>query len=126
MTGPCAYYCEMLARTGLRNLHGGVAGGRGAVRWSTIRSGINTIASWFPNEIEPLVTYMRMVAFKATDQQVRTRLGTPLPESVALGPEDEPTTDASVARRRRLLPFCGRWGVTRALVLPWRWMCLGH
>jgi L-2-hydroxycarboxylate dehydrogenase (NAD+) len=45
-----------------------------------------------------------------TDLQFRARLGTPIPEGVALGPDGQPTTDASAARRGALLPFRGPEG----------------
>ena len=38
------------------------------------------------------------------------RLGTPIPEGVALGPDGLATTDAAMARRGALLPFGGPEG----------------
>ena len=49
-------------------------------------------------------------AFMGTDLQYRARLGTPIPEGVALGPNGHPTTDANAARRGALLPFGGPEG----------------
>src|SRR6185437_14096453 len=48
--------------------------------------------------------------FMGTDLQFRARLGVPIPEGVAVGPDGEPTTDASIARRGALLPFGGPEG----------------
>src|SRR6185437_560338 len=45
--------------------------------------------------------------FMGTDLQFRARLGVPIPEGVAVGPDGEPTTDAATARRGALLPFGG-------------------
>lgn len=49
-------------------------------------------------------------AFMGTDLQFRARLGIPLPEGVALGPDGGPTTDAMVAKKGALLPFGGAEG----------------
>jgi LDH2 family malate/lactate/ureidoglycolate dehydrogenase len=46
-------------------------------------------------------------AFMGTDLQFRARLGLPIPEAVALGPDGQPTTDAVAARQGALLPFGG-------------------
>ena len=72
--------------------------------------GTNPIAFGFPTEGDPLVIDMGTSAFMGTDLQFRARLGTPIPEGVALGPDGTPTTDASAARRGALLPFGGPEG----------------
>ncbi len=111
MTGRSAYYCEMIARAGLVAIHtvasppmvapfGGAAPALGT----------NPIAFGFPTEGDPLVIDMGTSAFMATDLQFRGRLGTPIPDGVALGPDGRPTTDATAALQGALLPFGGPEG----------------
>lgn len=108
MSGRSAFYCEMMARAGLIGIHTvsanpAVAPFGGAKRML----GTNPIAFGFPTDGDPLIIDMGTSAFMGTDLQFRERLGTPLPEGVALGPDGEPTTDAGDARRGALLPFGG-------------------
>jgi LDH2 family malate/lactate/ureidoglycolate dehydrogenase len=111
MTGRSAYYCEMIARAGLIVIHT-VASPAGVAPFGGVRPalGTNPIAFGFPSESDPLVIDMGTSAFMGTDLHFRERLGTPIPEGVALGPDGQPTTDASAARRGALLPFGGPEG----------------
>ena len=111
MTGRSAYYCEMIARAGLIVIHT-VAAPPAVAPFGGTRAalGTNPIAFGFPTDSNPLVIDMGTSAFMATDLQFRARLGTPLPEGVALGPDGQPTTDAVTARLGALLPFGGREG----------------
>jgi LDH2 family malate/lactate/ureidoglycolate dehydrogenase len=111
MTGRSAYYCERIARAGLVVIHTVAAppmvapfGGAKAAL------GTNPIAFGFPTDGDPLVIDMGTSAFMGTDLQYRARLGTPIPDGVALGPNGHPTTDAGAARRGALLPFGGPEG----------------
>lgn len=108
MTGRSAYYCEMIARAGLVVIHT-VASPPNVAPFGGTRAvlGTNPIAFGFPTEGDPLVIDMGTSAFMATDLQFRARLGIPIPEGVALGPNGHPTTDARVARLGTLLPFGG-------------------
>jgi LDH2 family malate/lactate/ureidoglycolate dehydrogenase len=108
MTGRSAYYCEMIARAGFIVIHT-VASPRSVAPFGGTRPalGTNPIAFGFPTESDPLVIDMGTSAFMGTDLQFRARLGTPIPEGVALGPNGHPTTDANAARRGALLPFGG-------------------
>ncbi len=108
MTGRSAYYCEMIARAGLVVIHT-VAAPPLVAPFGGARSalGTNPIAFGFPTDGDPLVIDMGTSAFMATDLQFRARLGTPIPEGVALGPDGQPTTDATVAQQGTLLPFGG-------------------
>jgi len=111
MTGRSAYYCEMIARAGLVVIHSVAAppmvapfgGARPAL-------GTNPIAFGFPTIGDPLVIDMGTSAFMGTDLQYRARLGVPIPEGAALGPDGQPTTDAIAARQGALLPFGGPEG----------------
>ena len=111
MTGRSAYYCEMIARAGLVVIHT-VAAPPAVAPFGGARPalGTNPIAFGFPTEGDPLVIDMGTSAFMGTDLQFRARLGTPIPEGVALGPNGHPTTDAAAARRGALLPFGGPEG----------------
>ena len=111
MTGRSAYYCEMIARAGLVVIHT-VAAPPAVAPFGGARAalGTNPIAFGFPTDGDPLVIDMGTSAFMATDLQFRARLGTPIPEGVALGPNGHPTTDATAARQGALLPFGGKEG----------------
>jgi LDH2 family malate/lactate/ureidoglycolate dehydrogenase len=111
MTGRSAYYCEMIARAGLVVIHT-VAAPAAVAPFGGVRPalGTNPIAFGFPTEGDPLVIDMGTSAFMGTDLQFRARLGIPIPEGVALGPNGHPTTDAKAARRGALLPFGGPEG----------------
>ena len=111
MTGRSAYYCEMIARAGLVVIHT-VAAPPAVAPFGGARAalGTNPIAFGFPTDGDPLVIDMGTSAFMGTDLQFRVRLGTPIPEGVALGPDGRPTTDASAARQGALLPFGGKEG----------------
>ena len=111
MTGRSAYYCEMIARAGFVVIHT-VASPPSVAPFGGTRPalGTNPVAFGFPTEGDPLVIDMGTSAFMGTDLQFRARIGTPIPEGVALGPNGHPTTDARVARRGTLLPFGGKEG----------------
>lgn len=111
MTGRSAYYCEKIARAGLVVIHT-VAAPPAVAPFGGTRPalGTNPIAFGFPTESDPLVIDMGTSAFMGTDLQFRARLGLPIPEGVAVGPNGHPTTDANAARRGALLPFGGPEG----------------
>jgi LDH2 family malate/lactate/ureidoglycolate dehydrogenase len=111
MTGRSAYYCEMIARAGLVVIHT-VAAPPAVAPFGGARPalGTNPIAFGFPTDGDPLVIDMGTSAFMGTDLQFRARLGTPIPEGVALGPDGQPTTDAVTAHHGALLPFGGKEG----------------
>lgn len=111
MTGRSAYYCEMIAKAGLVVIHS-VSAPPAVAPFGGTRPvlGTNPIAFGFPTEREPLIIDMGTSAFMGTDLQFRDRIGAPIPEGVALGPDGLPTTDASAARRGALLPFGGPEG----------------
>jgi LDH2 family malate/lactate/ureidoglycolate dehydrogenase len=111
MTGRSAYYCEMIARAGLVVLHTVASPASVAPFGGTARAlGTNPIAFGFPTDGDPLVIDMGTSAFMGTDLQFRARIGTPIPEGVALGPDGQPTTDAVTAHHGALLPFGGPEG----------------
>jgi LDH2 family malate/lactate/ureidoglycolate dehydrogenase len=111
MTGRSAYYCEMIARAGLVVIHT-VASPPAVAPFGGMRPalGTNPIAFGFPTDSDPLVIDMGTSAFMGTDLQFRARLGMPIPEGVAIGPDGQPTTDAVTVRQGALLPFGGPEG----------------
>ena len=111
MTGRSAYYCEMIARAGLVVIHT-VSSPPAVAPFGGTRPalGTNPIAFGFPTDGDPLVIDMGTSAFMGTDLQFRARLGTPIPEGVALGSDGQPTTDAVAAHNGALLPFGGPAG----------------
>jgi LDH2 family malate/lactate/ureidoglycolate dehydrogenase len=111
MTGRSAYYCEMMARAGLVAIHT-VASPPSVAPFGGMRPalGTNPIAFGFPTDGDPLVIDMGTSAFMGTDLQFRNRLGVPIPQGVALGPDGQPTTDAAAATQGTLLPFGGPEG----------------
>ena len=108
MTGRSAYYCETIARAGLVAIHT-VAAPPAVAPFGGTRPalGTNPIAFGFPTGGDPLVIDMGTSAFMGTDLKFRARLGAPLPDGVALGPDGQPTTDANIALQGALLPFGG-------------------
>jgi L-2-hydroxycarboxylate dehydrogenase (NAD+) len=118
MSGRSAYFVEMIARADLVAIHtasSGAAvapyGGRGPVL------GTNPIAVAVPGAEGPLVLDMGTSAFMGTDLALRVRLGTPLPEGVAIDREGRPTRDAKQARDGALLPFGGHKGFGLGLIV---------
>jgi len=118
MSGRSAYYVEMIARAGLVAIHTAASsrlvappGGTKAVL------GTNPVAIAIPSARGPIVLDMGTSAFMMTDVLMRERLGQPLPEGVAIGPDGAPTTDAALARRGALLPFGDYKGFGLALMV---------
>jgi len=79
--------------------------------------GTNPIAIAIPSSRGPTVLDMGTSAFMMTEVMLRERLGEPLPDGVAIGPDGEPTTNAALARRGALLPFGGYKGFGLALMI---------
>ena len=117
-SGRGAYYVEMIAREGLIGIHTASASRHVAPPGATKAVlGTNPIAFGFPTECEPLVIDIGTSAIMATDLKVRARLGTPLPEGVAIDEHGSPTTDPAAARLGALLPFGGHKGYGLALAI---------
>jgi LDH2 family malate/lactate/ureidoglycolate dehydrogenase len=117
-SGRAAYYVERIARAGLIGIHTVSASRRVAPSGGAKATlGTNPIAFGFPTEGEPLVVDLGTAAFMATDLKMRERLGTPLPEGVAIDADGRPTTDAALARLGALLPFGGHKGFALALAI---------
>ena len=118
MSGRSAYFVEMIAKAGLVAIHTAASsrlvappGGLKAIL------GTNPIAIAVPSARGPVVLDMGTSAFMMTEVMLRERLGEPLPEGVAIGPDGEPTQDAALARQGALLPFGGYKGFVLALMI---------
>ena len=103
MSGRSAYYVEMIAKAGLVAIHTAASselvappGGMRPIL------GTNPIAISVPSSRGPIVLDMGTSAFMMTEVMLRERLGEPLPEGVAIGPDGEPTRDAALATARCL------------------------
>jgi len=118
MSGRSAYYVEMIAKAGLVAIHT-AASSRLVAPPGGIKAvlGTNPVAIAIPSARGPIVLDMGTSAFMMTDVLMRERLGQPLPEGVAIGPDGEPTTDAALARRGALLPFGDYKGFGLALMV---------
>jgi LDH2 family malate/lactate/ureidoglycolate dehydrogenase len=117
-SGRGAYYVEMIARAGLIGIHT-VSSSRSVAPFGGTKPalGTNPIAFGFPTQGDPLLIDLGTSAFMATDLKVRERLGTPLPEGVAIDASGRPTTDAALARLGAILPFGGHKGFALALAI---------
>src|SRR5437763_9147089 len=118
MSGRSAYFVEMIARAGLVAIHTASSGAAVAPHGgSQPVLGTNPIAFALPGADGPLVLDMGTSAFMGTDLALRVRLGTPLPEGVAIDLDGNPTRDAKAARDGALLPFGGHKGFRLGLIV---------
>jgi LDH2 family malate/lactate/ureidoglycolate dehydrogenase len=116
MSGRSAHYVEMVTRAGMVGIHSvsstphvSAPGSAGPA------NGTNPIAFGFPTQGDPLVIDLGTSAFMGTDLQFRERLGTVLPEGVAMDAHGRPTRDP--AQVHALLPFGGYKGFALALAM---------
>src|SRR5438045_7937940 len=117
MSGRSAYFVEMIARAGLVAIHTASSGAAVAPHGgSQPVLDTNPIAFALPGADGPLVLDMGTSAFMGTDLALRVRLGTPLPEGVAIDPDGNPTRDAKAARDGALVPFGGHKGLGPGLI----------
>jgi len=118
MSGRSAYFVEMIARAGLVAIHTASSGAAVAPHGgSRAVLGTNPIAFALPGKDGPLVLDMGTSAFMGTDLALRVRLGTPLPDGVAIDRDGRPTRDAKEARDGALLPFGGHKGFGLGLIV---------
>src|SRR5438105_10561371 len=118
MSGRSAYFVEMIARANLVAIHTASSGAAVAPHGgSQPVLGTNPIAFALPGADGPLVLDMGTSAFMGTDLALRVRLGTPLPEGVAIDRYGKPTQDAKEARDGAPLPFGGHKGCGLGLII---------
>jgi L-2-hydroxycarboxylate dehydrogenase (NAD+) len=116
MSGRSAYYVDLVARAGLVALHTvssrahvAAPGSMGPV------TGTNPVAFGFPTLSDPFVIDLGTSAFMGTDLQLRERMGTPLPEGVAMDAEGKITTDP--LKVATILPFGGYKGFALSMAM---------
>jgi LDH2 family malate/lactate/ureidoglycolate dehydrogenase len=103
-----AYYVEMIASAGLVAIHTASSSRQVApLDGARAMLGTNPLAIAVPSSRGPIVLDIGTSAYMMTEVMLRERLGELLPEGVAIGPDDEPTRDPTLARRGALLPFGG-------------------
>src|SRR5882672_4550389 len=118
MSGRSAYFVEMIARADLVAVHTASSGAAVAPHGGARPVlGTNPIAFALPSADGPLVLDMGTSAFMGTDLALRVRLGTPLPEGVAIDRDGRPTRNAEEAQHGALLPFGGHKGFGLGLIV---------
>ncbi len=118
MSGRSAYFVEMIARADLVAIHTASSGAAVAPHGGARPVlGTNPIAFALPSADGPLVLDMGTSAFMGTDLALRVRLGTPLPEGVAIDRDGRPTRNDEEAQRGALLPFGGHKGFALGLIV---------
>ncbi len=106
MSGRSAHYVEQVARAGLVALHSVSSRAHVAAPGSKApATGTNPVAFGFPTLTDPFVIDLGTSAFMGTDLQLRERMGTPLPEGVAMDAEGHLTRDP--LKVATILPFGG-------------------
>jgi len=117
-SGRSAHYVEMIARADLVGMHTVGAARQVAPPGGTrAELGTNPIAFGFPTLGDPLIVDMGTAAFMFSDLAMRERLGTPLPDAVAIDRQGQPTRDPTEAKHGALLPFGGYKGFGLALAM---------
>lgn len=116
VSGRSAHYVEILARAGMVGIHSVSSRAHVAAPGSSgPATGTNPIAFGFPTLHEPLVIDLGTSAFMGTDLQFRERLGTLLPEGVAMDAQGNLTRDAN--KVATILPFGGYKGFALSLAM---------
>ena len=118
MSGRGAHYVGMMAEAGLVSMLTVSASRQVAPSGGAKAAlGTNPISFGFPTEGDPLVIDIGTSAIPATDLKVRARMGTPIPEGVAIDADGNPTTDAALARLGAILPFGGHKGYALSVAI---------
>lgn len=117
-TGMFSYYLERITRAGLI----GVAAGSGlhlvAPHGGTQgRFGTNPIAFGFPSDDQPIIWDIGTSAVMLGEVLLRRRLGDPLDDGLAYGPDGRPTRDPEEALAGALAVWGGHKGSRLALVV---------
>ncbi|MGH8634827.1 MAG: Ldh family oxidoreductase [Burkholderiales bacterium] len=123
LSGRNAYYLEMIARAGLVGIHLASAlpvvlphgGARPAF-------GTNPIGFGFPTGADPFIVDLGTAAMVRGEVILRSRVGLPLPEGIAIDEHRQPTTDPSAALKGGIFAFGGHRG--SALAFGIQAMCL--
>ena len=123
LSGRNAYYLEMIARAGLVGIHLASAAPivlpHGGARPAF---GTNPIGFGFPTGGDPFIVDMGTAAMVRGEVILRSRIGLPLPEGIAIDSRGRSTTDPAKALKGGIFTFGGHRG--SALAFGIQAMCL--
>ena len=118
LTGMFSYYMEMATRHDLVALAFGSSSWYVAPHGSNeARFGTNPIACGFPSTGDPVILDIGTSAMPVGEAVLRKRLGQPLPEGWAFGPDGEPTCDPQAALDGVFKAWGGHKGAGLALMV---------
>ena len=123
LSGRNSYYLEMIARAGLVGIH--VASAAPVVLphgGAKAAFGTNPIGFGFPTGGDPFIVDLGTAAMMRGEVILRSRLGLPLPEGIAIDAQGRPTPDAAEALKGGIFTFGGHRG--SALAFGIQAMCL--
>jgi len=117
-TGMLSYYAEMAAREGLVSMISASAGPwvapQGGVQG---RFGTNPLCFGFPTTGDPVIWDIGTSAIMHAEVTLAKRLGKPLPEGAAFGPDGRPTRDPDAAFAGAFAPWGGHKGSGLGLMI---------
>ena len=118
LTGMFSYYMEMATRNDLVALAFGSSAWYVAPHGSNeARFGTNPIACGFPSTGDPVILDIGTSAMPVGEAVLRKRLGQPLPEGWAFGPDGQPTCDPQAALEGVFKAWGGHKGAGLALMV---------
>lgn len=117
-TGMFSNYMEMAARQNLVAMAAGNAAPRVAPHGTAQgRFGTNPIAFGFPTLGDPIIWDIGVAAIMAGEVALAQRMGVPLPEGVAYGPDGKPTRDPVAAGQGAYVAWGGHKGSGLAMCI---------
>lgn len=117
-SGRSARYVEMISRAGFVCIHTACSEPYVAALGGKVSElGTNPIAFGLPRDPDPLILDMGTSAIARSEIVLAARLGSKLPEGVALNDQGGPTDDAAAALLGTILPFGGYKGFGLSLIV---------
>ncbi|HJQ61068.1 MAG TPA: Ldh family oxidoreductase [Vineibacter sp.] len=117
-TGMLSYFAEMAARHGFVSLIASNATPWVAPHGATEgRFGTNPICVGFPTDGDPVIWDIGTSSIMHAEVLLHGRMGTPLPEGVAFGPDGAPTRDPATALAGAMAVWGGHKGSGLAIVV---------
>jgi delta1-piperideine-2-carboxylate reductase len=125
-TGMLSYYAEMAAKEGFVSMSASNAGPWVAPQGGTQgRFGTNPLCFGFPTTGDPVIWDIGTSAIMHAEVTLAKRLGKPLPEGVAFGPDGRPTRDPDAAFAGAFAPWGGHKGSGLGLAVQMLGMMTG-
>ncbi len=125
-TGMYSYYLERVTKAGYAGMIAGSAPPRVAPYGGTERKfGTNPIAFGFPSADTPIIWDIGTAALMSGEAMLARRLGQPVAEGSAFGPDGVPTTDADAALQGAFAVWGGHKGSGLAVVVQLLGMMCG-